>query len=132
MIPPFLLGPLWGAAGLALALAAALGWLRLVHDPAVRAAQSAAIAAAVAAQQAADAAAAQAALETQAAVLETLRARLGVARRRIADAPVSRACADSPAVRAALDSVRAIAADDGAPAGAAQPPGVRAPAPAAR
>ena len=48
MIPSFLIGPLAGAAGMALAGAAFFGWLVLIHDPAIRAAQVAEIAAVVA------------------------------------------------------------------------------------
>lgn len=126
-IPPFLVGPLCGAAGMALAGLAAWGWLVLVHDPGVRAAQTAEIAAAVAAQQARDHEAATAALEAQAAATAAQIAALSTTRQRIARAPVSTACAAVPAIRDALDGVRALAGG-GAPAGAGQPAGLPAPA----
>ena len=114
MIPPFLAGPLFGAAGMALAGAAFFGWLHLIHDPNVRAAQVAEIAAAVAAQRAEDAAAATAALEAQAAATAAQVAALTTTRQRISRAPVSSVCAASPAIRDALSGVRSLAAGAGA------------------
>jgi hypothetical protein len=128
VIPPFLLGPLGGAAGVALAGAAFFGWLHLIHDPAVRAAHDAEIAAVVAVERERQHQAAAAALEAQAEAVAAQTAALAPTRRRIALAPPSTACAASPAVRDALVGVRALGAGAAAPGGAAQPAGVPAPA----
>ena len=98
MIPPVLVGP---AIGVAVVLAG-LGWLRLVHDPAVRAAQVAEIAAVVAQERERQHQAATAALEAQAVAQAALDAALTQTRRRIANAAPT-ACAVAPdGLRAAI------------------------------
>ncbi|WP_372918747.1 hypothetical protein [Sandarakinorhabdus sp.] len=114
MIPPFLIGPLAGAAGVALAGAAFFGWLHLIHDPAVRRAQVAEIAAVVSTQRIADAAAASAALEAQAATTAAQVAALNRTRRSIANAAPS-ACLVAP------DALRAAVLREPRPAGSAAP-----------
>jgi hypothetical protein len=114
MIPPFLLGPLAGAAGVVLAGAAFFGWLHLVHDPAVRAAQVAEIAAVVAQERERQHQAATAALEAQAAAQAALDAALTQTRRRIANAAPT-ACAVAP------DALRAAILREPRPARAAAP-----------
>lgn len=102
MIPSFLIGPLAGAAGMALAGAVFFGWLNLIHDPAVRAAQVVEIAAVVAQERERQHEAATAALEAQATTQAALDAALTQTRRRIANAAPT-ACAVAPdAVRAAI------------------------------
>lgn len=132
MIPPLLLGPLAGAAGMALAGAAFFGWLHLIHDPAVRAVQVAEIAAVVAEERERQHEAATVALEAQATAQAALDAALAPTRRRIASAPVSSACVASAPVRAALDGLRQPRpAGAGAPGGAGQPVDLPTPARAA-
>lgn len=114
MIPPFLIGPLAGAAGMLLAGSLGWGWLHLVHDPGVRAEMQAKISAAVAAQQALDHAAATAALEAQAEATAAQVARMTTARRSIANAPPA-ACPVAPA------ALRAAVLREPRPAGAAAP-----------
>jgi len=129
MIPAFLIGPLAGAAGMALAGAAFFVWLILIHDPAVRAAQVAEIAAVMAQERQRQHEAATAALEAQAIAQAALDAALAPTRRRIASAPVSSACVSSGPVRAALDGLRQPRpAGAAAPGGAGEPVELSAPA----
>jgi hypothetical protein len=128
VIPPFLLGPLCGAAGMALAGAAFFGWLHLIHDPAIRSDYAAELAAVVAKERERQHASAAAALEAHAAALAAQTAALAPHLRRIASAPASVACAASPAVRDALAGVRALGAGAAAPGGAAEPAGLPTPA----
>ena len=129
MFPAFLIGPLAGAAGMALAGAAFFVWLILIHDPAVRAAQVAEIAAVMAQERQRQHEAATAALEAQAIAQAALDAALAPTRRRIASAPVSSACVSSGPVRAALDGLRQPRpAGAAAPGGAGQPVELSAPA----
>lgn len=114
-------GPLAPVLCVVLALSGAWGWLRLVHDPAVRAEYAAerdAQVAAAVAQHQARAITAMADLEMQ---QRQAAARVATTRERIIRVPVTTACAASPAVSAALGGLRA------APGGAAAP---RHPAPA--
>ena len=129
MFPAFLIGPLAGAAGMALAGAAFFGWLILIHNPAIRAAQVAEIAAVVAQERLRQHEAATAALEAQATAQAALDAALAPTRRRIASALVSSACVSSGPVRAALDGLRQPRpAGAAAPGGAGQPVDLSAPA----
>ena len=129
MIPSFLIGPLAGAAGMALAGAAFFGWLVLIHDPAIRAAQVAEIAAVVAQERERQHEAATAALEAQATAQAALDAAIAPTRRRIASAPVSSACVSSGPIRAALDGLRQPRpAGVVAPGGAGQPADLPVPA----
>ena len=114
MIPPFLLGPLAGAAGMAVAGLAFWGWLAFIHDPNVRAAQVAEIAAAVAEEQGRAHQAATAALEAQAATYAAQQAALTQTRRRIANASPT-ACAVAP------DAIRAAVLREPRPAGHGPP-----------
>ena len=113
MIPPFLLGPLAGAAGMAVAGLAFWGWLAFIHDPNVRAAQVAEIAAAVAEEQGRAHEAATAALEAQAATYAAQQAALTQTRRRIANA------ARPPALLS--DAIRAAVLREPRPAGHGPP-----------
>jgi len=129
VFPAFLIGPLAGAAGMALAGAAFFGWLILIHNPAIRAAQVAEIAAVVAQERLRQHEAATAALEAQATAQAALDAALAPTRRRIASALVSSACVSSGPVRAALDGLRQPRpAGAAAPGGAGQPVDLSAPA----
>lgn len=118
MLPPFLVGPAIGA-GLVLAGAVAgLGWLHLVHDPAIRAAYAAELDAQVAAARAEDQ---KRAIAAMADLEERHRAQLAQAstiRERVIRVPVTTACAAAPAVAAALDGLRAGAGPAGATGGA--------------
>ena len=133
MIPPFLLGPLFGAAGMAVAGLAFWGWLAFIHDPNVRAAQVAEIAALTAKQEAADRARAEVAVAQADEAARVRGNERVVIRERIIRVPITSACVASPAVAAALDGLRERAGGAGAPADPAQPAALPAsPAPAPR
>jgi hypothetical protein len=123
-LPAALAGPALGAAILLAAASSAYAWLRLIHEPAIRAEYAAELAAATAEAHARLQAAALTVAEAANADQAAREARRIEIRERIVRVPVTSACADSPAVRAALGGLRARPADPGAPAGAALPAGV--------
>jgi hypothetical protein len=120
VIPSFLVGP---AIGVAVVLAG-LGWLHLVHDPAVRAEMAAEITAVTQAEQLAGQQRATEALQQLAAEFQAREASLSATRERIIRVPITAACVASPAVAAAVASLRRPGAGAGAAPGAGQPAGV--------
>lgn len=124
MIPPALVGPALGAALLAVAASSGYAWLRLSHDPAIRAEYQAKLDAQVAAARIEDQ---QRALESLANLEAEHREQLAAAstiREKIIRVPVTTACAASPAVAAALDGLRAGPGGESAPGGAPAAAGV--------
>lgn len=128
MIPPLFLGPAIGAS----LVLAAVAWLHLIHNPAVRARHAAEIAAATAAAVAEHQAAALAAVQAAAAAQRERDEARAAIRERIVRVPVTTACAASPAVAAAIDGLRAGGAGAGAPPRPAGPAVLPAPAAPAR
>lgn len=114
MIPSALAGPALGAAVMAVAAAGGFAYVRLVHDPAVRAECRAQLDAQVSAIRLADQARA---LEAMASIEAEHRAQLAAAatiKERIIRVPVTTACIASPAVATALDGLRYAAVGGGA------------------
>lgn len=131
-IPPALIGPAMGAALVLFAAAGGWSWLRLVHDPAIRAEYAAELEAQVAAEREAGQRHAMRVLAEADAEHRRRLAEASTLRERIIRVPVTTACAASPAVAAVLDGLRPGPGAAGAardPAAAARLP---APAPAAR
>lgn len=127
MIAPLLAlvqGPAAGAVMLALALAGGWGWLRLVHDPAIRAEYAAELDAQVAAARDDEQRRALAALASLEASHREAQARAATTRERIIRVPVTTACAAAPAVAAALDGLRPGPGPAGARGGAAAASGL--------
>jgi hypothetical protein len=134
MIPAALLSPVAGAVALAVAASGGVAWLRLVHDPGIRAEYQAKLDAEIAAARIADQQKALAAIATLEAEHRMELAAAATTRERIIRVPITTACAAAPAVVAALDGLRARASGAGATGSASGHAGVpgRAADPSAR
>lgn len=118
MIPAPLLAPALGAAALAAVAATGFAWLRLIHDPAIRAEYRTELDAQVAAVRLADQ---EHALQAMASLEAEHRAQLAAAtttRERIIRVPVTTSCMASPAVAVALGGLRDAASGGRAPGSA--------------
>jgi hypothetical protein len=126
MIPGFLVQPAIGAALLAVAAAGGWGWLKLSHDPAIRAEVVAEITAATQAAQLEAEAKNRRALEDMAAELRMKDMDLAATREAVRRAPVTKSCMASPAMRAALAGVRKSRSGAGKAGGPGKSPGLSA------
>jgi hypothetical protein len=124
VIPSFLVGPAIGVAITLVGLGGGYGWLKLHHDPAVRAEMAAEIAAVTQAEQIAGQQRATEALQQLAAEFQAREASLSATRERIIRVPITAACVASPAVVAAVASLRRPGAGAGAAPGAGGAAGV--------
>ena len=93
VIPAPLLAPALGAAAMVALAGAGWGWLRLVHDPGIRAEYQAKLDAEVAAARLADQAAALQAMENMQALHRAQLAEAATIRERIIRVPVTTSCA---------------------------------------